>query len=312
MADLLVHHVGHLVGRRPHPLADLRLARQPAGKADIDVPILVGLDPGSALDVILAHDRAGFDRGVNLVAGAIQKSGIDEHDARFRRKNAGFEIDGRAPLLVHDAHFEGIAFERQNIFDARENLVRQRDFVRPVHFWFDDVDRTCAAVAQIARVFEIVDRDERRHGGVENAFGNFGAARIEHRVGVHVMPDIAHQHETAPGQPHLAGAWTFVDAIGMEIFHMDPGLGMHGLKTLNMLAHVPQPDRVDGGNPDTSNADAFFAANRFLQLLIFGQHPLAALIEDLARLRELQRPRKANKQFDAEPIFQLRHDLAHR
>ena len=46
MADLLRQHVGHAVGRRPHALADLRLAAQPAGQADIDVLVLVGLDPG--------------------------------------------------------------------------------------------------------------------------------------------------------------------------------------------------------------------------------------------------------------------------
>ena len=93
---------------------------------------------------------------------------------------------------------------------------------------------------------------------------------------------------------------------------MDPGLGVHSLKTLNVLPHVPQPDRVDGGNPDVSNADAFFAANRFLQLPIFGQDPPAALIESFPCLRELQRPRKANKKLHPEPLFQLRHDLAHR
>ena len=47
MADLLLQHVGHAVGRGPHALADLRLARQAAGEADIDVAVLVGLDPGA-------------------------------------------------------------------------------------------------------------------------------------------------------------------------------------------------------------------------------------------------------------------------
>ena len=32
VADLLRQHVGHPVGRRPHALADLRLARQAAGR----------------------------------------------------------------------------------------------------------------------------------------------------------------------------------------------------------------------------------------------------------------------------------------
>jgi len=37
------------VGHRPHALADLRLAGKPAGKADADVAILIGGDPGAKL-----------------------------------------------------------------------------------------------------------------------------------------------------------------------------------------------------------------------------------------------------------------------
>jgi hypothetical protein len=39
MADLLGQHVRHLVGRGPHALADLGLAGQAAGQADIDVAL---------------------------------------------------------------------------------------------------------------------------------------------------------------------------------------------------------------------------------------------------------------------------------
>ena len=126
----------------------------------------------------------------------------------------------------------------------------------------------------------------------------------------HQLAQLARERHQA--EVHRPVQYALVDAIGMEIFHMDPGLGVHSLKTLNVLPHVPQPDRVDGGNPDVSNADAFFAANRFLQLPIFGQDPPAALIESFPCLRELQRPRKANKKLHSEPLFQLRHDLAHR
>src|SRR5207244_2929687 len=107
-----------------------------------------------------------------------------------------------------------------------------------------------------------------------------------------VAPRMGHQLAQLARERHQAEVYrpvqyALVDAIGMEIFHMDPGLGVHSLKTLNVLPHVPQPDRVDGGNPDVSNADAFFAANRFLQLPIFGQDPPAALIESFPCLREL-------------------------
>ena len=45
MRDLLRQHVRHLVGRRPHALADLGMAGQPVDQADIDVPVFIGLDP---------------------------------------------------------------------------------------------------------------------------------------------------------------------------------------------------------------------------------------------------------------------------
>ena len=43
MHDLLREHIGHPVRRGPHALADLRPPRQPAGDANVDIGILVGL-----------------------------------------------------------------------------------------------------------------------------------------------------------------------------------------------------------------------------------------------------------------------------
>ena len=74
-------HRRHLVGHGPHALADLRLAGQAAGEADIDVPVFIGRDPRRLLHVVLADHRAGFHRGVDLVAGAVEEAGVDEDDA---------------------------------------------------------------------------------------------------------------------------------------------------------------------------------------------------------------------------------------
>ena len=80
VADLRLQHRGEAVGRGPHALADLGAAEQAALEADVDVEVLVGLDPGLALHVVLADHRPGLHRGVDLVAGAVEEAGVDERD----------------------------------------------------------------------------------------------------------------------------------------------------------------------------------------------------------------------------------------
>ena len=73
-----------LSGAAHMPLPIWAWPGRPAGQADIDVPVLVGLDPGLRLHVVLADHGAGFHRGVDLVAGAVEEAGVDEHDALRR------------------------------------------------------------------------------------------------------------------------------------------------------------------------------------------------------------------------------------
>ena len=150
MADLLLQHIGHQVGHRPHALADLRLAGQAAEQARVDVPVLVGLDPGGRAHVGLADHRAGFHRGVHLVAGAVEKAGVDEADAALGGANALLEIDGGAPLLVHDAHFQRVAGEAEHILDAGKQRVGEGGLLGAVHLRLDDVDRAFARIADAA------------------------------------------------------------------------------------------------------------------------------------------------------------------
>ena len=70
------------------------------------------------------------------------------------------------------------------------------------------------------RVFEvaleIVDREQAGDGGIEHAFRNFSACGVEHRVGEHVMADIAHQQQAAAVQLQFASIGRLVDAVGIE------------------------------------------------------------------------------------------------
>ena len=85
-----------------------------------------------------------------------------------------------------------------------EEIVGEGDLVRPVHLGLDDIDRAGAAVAERALTFQVVDRDQRGDGGVEHGLGDLPAFLVEHRIGEHVVADIAHQHEAAPVQAQLA------------------------------------------------------------------------------------------------------------
>ena len=78
---------------------------------------------------------------MNLVAGAVEEAGIDEKHPVGRRRYAGLEIDGGAPLLVHDADLYRMPGQRQHVLDPGKKRIGERDFSRPVHFWLHDVDR---------------------------------------------------------------------------------------------------------------------------------------------------------------------------
>ena len=102
-------HLGHEIRHGPHAFADLRPALQAAGQTHVDVPVLIGVDPGLPLHGTLGGDSTGFHAGVNLIAGAVKETGVDEHHALARATNTLGEVHGSTTLFVHDADFEGIA-----------------------------------------------------------------------------------------------------------------------------------------------------------------------------------------------------------
>ena len=104
-------HFRHLIRFRPHPLPDLRCAGQSCLNADIDVPIFIRTHPRLVADVRFWNHRASLHAGMDFVPGPIQKPGVDKDDARLRLADAFLEVDGGAPLLVHNPDFHGIRRE---------------------------------------------------------------------------------------------------------------------------------------------------------------------------------------------------------
>ena len=59
-----------------------------------------------------------------------------------------------------------------------------------------------------------MDREQASDRRIENAFRNLLAVLVEHRVGEHVMADIAHQQQAAAVQLQFLAVGRLVDAVG--------------------------------------------------------------------------------------------------
>ena len=128
--DLGFQHVGHEIRHGPHALADLGMPAQAAGQPDVDILPFIGIQPDGFLQIGLARCDAGLHRGVDLIAGAVEKTGVDERDPRARGTDALGEIDAGAPFLVHDADLHRISRQTEQFFDSPEQLVGKSDLFR--------------------------------------------------------------------------------------------------------------------------------------------------------------------------------------
>ena len=239
MADLLGQHIGHQIRHRPHALADLRPPLEAAGKADIDVPVFIGLDPGRGLHVGLADHRARFHRRVHLITGAVQETGIDESDPVLGGADTLLEVDGGPAFLVHNADLEGIGRHSKHRLDPREGLAREGDFLGPVHLGFDDVDRAGSGIRQPAKPVDVVHGDQGGEHGVHQPLGHFFTVLVQDRRVGHQMTNIAHQHQRATMQREGRAVRRLIIAIRVEgPSHCPAGL----LETVRQIAlHQTQP-----------------------------------------------------------------------
>ena len=178
VADLLLEHRGHLVRHRPHALADLGPAVQPAREPDVDVLVLVGLDPLRRLHVALADHRAAQHRGVQLVAGAVEEPGVDERDPPPRRVDAGLEVGRRTPLLVHDPELDGApAAARAGPRRAANRSSVNATSSGPCIFGFTAYIEPVRELTSSLRPWMSTRLHERGHDRVEDALGDLGAVR---------------------------------------------------------------------------------------------------------------------------------------
>src|SRR5690625_7225683 len=93
--------------------------------------------------VAFAYDRASLHDGVNFITRAVQETSVNKHCALGSFVNACLAIEAGTALFVHHTHFEGVALELEQIFDATKELISKADFFGTVHVWLHDIYGSC-------------------------------------------------------------------------------------------------------------------------------------------------------------------------
>mmetsp|Transcript_76407 Transcript_76407/g.247344 ORF Transcript_76407/g.247344 Transcript_76407/m.247344 type:complete len:789 (-) Transcript_76407:563-2929(-) len=243
--DLRLQHGLHGVGFSPHALSDLCLALEAGMQADVDVRVLVRLDPRLLLHVCLTHHGACEHARVDLVARAIQKTSVDKEHPLGGSPDALPEVRTGPALLVHDAHLDGIPAEAEEFLRAAEDRGSQGDLPRPVHLRLDDVHRAHPTVHDAAGAAEVLQSGGGGHQAIHESFGHHSPIGCHDHVGKHVVADVAHKgHGTTRQRLRVA---LLVPKPNVLVRAADEGLAVLDERRLQSAAHDTANVAVDAG-----------------------------------------------------------------
>src|SRR5699024_4956842 len=183
--------IGHQIGHGPHPLTNLGATTQTAVQTGLDVVALVSIEPFAVTHLAFAYDRASLHDGVNFVPGAIQETSGNTQGSLSRFVNACFEVEAGATFFVHHTHFEGVALELEQVFDATKEFISKADFFGAVHLGLDDVYGACL---RVALELDVVLGTQRGKHGIHNAFVDLVAVLVEDGGVGHQMADVTDKH----------------------------------------------------------------------------------------------------------------------
>mmetsp|Transcript_84319 Transcript_84319/g.272570 ORF Transcript_84319/g.272570 Transcript_84319/m.272570 type:complete len:336 (+) Transcript_84319:378-1385(+) len=150
LSDLRLQHGLHAVRPGPHALTDLRLARKARVQPDVDVRVFVGPDPRLLPHVLLAHHGPSQHASVNLVAGAVEETCVDEEHPRSGGSDTFAQVDAGAALLVHDAHLDRVPAQSEELLCPAEDHAGECDLARAMHLGLDDVHGAHPAVHNVS------------------------------------------------------------------------------------------------------------------------------------------------------------------
>ena len=179
-----------------------------------------------------------------LIAGAIQKPGVDEHNSIPDGVDTGREIGRSAPLFIHYANLDRVTFEAQQVFDGIEQPIGETGFFRAMHLGLDDVDGAATAIATAPLCFQIVQCDQAADDAIENALRRFRPVTEPHRRRAHQVTHVAHQQQTAAVERQCFTVGCQVMSIACErARHHAPTLVEVGRE---IALHQSQPVAVGG------------------------------------------------------------------
>ena len=140
---------------------------------------------------------------MDLVAGPVEETGVDESYPVFRGADAFLEVDRGPALFVHNAELYRVLRQAEHLFHMGKDLIGESHFFWPVHLGLDHIDRTLDRIAALA--LQIVHSDQRRYGGVHQPFENLVAIAIKDRRIGHQVAHVADpQERTALDRGFLA------------------------------------------------------------------------------------------------------------
>ena len=151
---------------------------------------------------------------MNLVTRPVQKAGVDEGNPVPCRADAFLQVDRGAAFFVHDPHFDRILRQAQKLLDHCECSVGKSHLVWPVHLRLHHIDGTRHRIAAVAR--KIMQGDQRRDRCVHQAFEHLFAVPVQDCGVRHQMAHIAHQHQGAALQCHVAAVRGRVAAVFVQ------------------------------------------------------------------------------------------------
>ncbi len=79
---------------------------------------------------------------MNFITGSVKKSGIDKNDSLPGGGNTRPQINCCTALLVHNADLQSVRRDTQDIFYHCKQINSESDFLRAMHFGFNDIDTT--------------------------------------------------------------------------------------------------------------------------------------------------------------------------
>mmetsp|Transcript_126390 Transcript_126390/g.369292 ORF Transcript_126390/g.369292 Transcript_126390/m.369292 type:complete len:215 (+) Transcript_126390:1214-1858(+) len=192
LCDLGLEHGLHAVRLSPHALADLAFALEARDQADVNIGVLICLEPRLKLHVSLPDHWTRKHASMDFITRAVHEARVDEEDSVRSHPDTLAKVHACAPLLVQDTQLDGVPAEAEQLLHHTKEVVREPDLSGPVHLWLYNVNAARPAVADPTDPPDIVEGGSHCGQEVQEAFGHWSAVGGEDGVSEEVVANVPH------------------------------------------------------------------------------------------------------------------------